>query len=228
MQQPASLRARALDFSIASTLTSYPDASVEETIREFAERLADHAQAKPFVSALAEPEGFDDLRADYVALFDRGDGRIPLYETEYGRMRGIAKGNALADIAGFYRAFGLAPDPDRHELLDHAAVELEFYAVLLAKQDYLALANDAEGCAIVEDARKKFLKEHLGPLARALAASPVAREHAAYGDVLAWCGEIVARECDALDVSPVPLDFFAEDSDASDLECGAVRLPVVP
>ncbi len=218
---------RAAEFSLASTLMSYPDVELEATVRDLAGLLAGHLQAGPFVAALAREEGFDGLRADYVELFDRGEARIPLYETEYGRMRGIAKGRDLADIAGFYRAFGLSLDPDRHEPVDHVAVEFEFYAVLLAKEAYLAEREDAEGQAIVQDARRKFLAEHLGPLAGVISSNAVARARSAYSDVLAWCGELVAAECAALGVTPAPLDFFDDEEDQSGPTCGAVRLPVV-
>lgn len=222
------LAARARDFALASALSSYPDDEVEQTLRALAPTLGGCPGAAPLLRVLDAPGGLDELRGSYIALFDAGDGRISLYETEYGRMRGMAKGNDLADISGFYRAFGLAiDDAVVHEMLDHLAVELEFYAVLLAKQDHLERAGDAAGPAIVEDARRKFLHAHLGPLARAVAARFPAPERPAYGDVLAWCGELVDRECGALGVVPTPLDFFADEDDKAEMKCGSVRLPVV-
>ena len=50
------------------------------------------------------------------------------------RSHGMGKGNTLADIGGFYQAFGLTLDRGIHELPDHIAVELEFYGLLLLKQ----------------------------------------------------------------------------------------------
>ena len=38
----------------------------------------------------------------------RADASV--YETEHGRMRGLSKGHDLADLAGFYGAFGLPLD----------------------------------------------------------------------------------------------------------------------
>lgn len=222
------LTASARDFALASALASYPDEEVEQTIRSLCPALAGHVAAARFVAALDEERGFDELRAAYVGTFDRGDGRISLYETEYGRMRGMAKGNELADISGFYRAFGLVPDQDRvHEMLDHVAVELEFYAVLLAKQRHLDEAGDREGGAIVEDARRKFLAAHLGPLAKAVGSRAKAVGVPAYGDVLAWCGALVADECARLGVVPAPLDFFEDEERGEEMRCGNVRLPVV-
>ncbi len=225
----SALRVRAREFALASALTAYPDDELVETLHDLAPSLNDHPRVGRFVRALAEEGGVDELRSTYVDLFDRGAERVSLYETEYGRMRGLSKGNDLADISGFYRAFGLAPnDGETHEMLDHIAVELEFYATLLAKQDYLSGEGDVEGTEIVEDARKKFLAAHLGPLAGAVAARFATADRPVHGDVLAWCGELVARECEALAVKPIPLDFFAEDEDGkSPMSCGSVRLPVL-
>jgi nitrate reductase assembly molybdenum cofactor insertion protein NarJ len=219
---------RAREFALASTLSSYPDEEVEATIRDLAPMLEGHEAASPFLRALASPDGFDALRHDYVDLFDRGEGKMPLYETEYGRMRALAKGNALADISGFYRAFGLAPDEEVREMLDHIAVELEFYAMLLAKQAYLAGVGDAEGREIVEDARRKFLGAHLGPLSAAIAARlGDGRERPAYGEVLSWCAGIVGSECAALGVTLSELDYAEDEEDREEMKCGPVRLPVL-
>lgn len=220
---------RATDFALASALASYPDDEVVETLVTLAPSLAGHPGAAPILAVLARESGALDLRSSYVDSFDRGDGRVSLYETEYGRMRGMAKGNDLADISGFYRAFGLHVDEEEaHEMLDHVAVELEFYAVLLAKQGHLEEAGDAEGQAIVEDARRKFLTAHLGPLAGALASRFPGPERGAHGEALLWCAALVDHECRALGVTPTPLDFFSDEDDKSEMKCGAVHLPVMP
>ncbi len=226
MNEIDSLGARARDFALASTLSSYPDEEVEATLRAIGPSIAPQHVARAFVRALATPGGFDDLRSSYVDLFDRGDGRIPLYETEYGRMRGMSKGRDLADISGFYKAFGL--EIDASEMLDHIAVELEFYAVLLAKQHYLEGAGDTEGRDVVEDARRKFLTEHLGPLSAGVAARFSSEDRPAHGDALVWCGDLVLRECEVLGVTPTPLDMFAVDDDKGEMKCGAVHLPMMP
>lgn len=219
---------RSRHVALCSALCSYPDEEVEATLRDLAPALGGLAPVAPFVAALERPGGFDELRHAYVDLFDRGEGKLPLYETEYGRMRALGKGRELADISGFYRAFGLALDEASHEMLDHVAVELEFYALLLAKQARLGELGDAEGGEIVEDARRKFLKAHLGPLARGIAAR-LGRgpERPIYGGVLAWCADLVDAECGALAVELSDLDVAEVDEDRDEVKCGNVRLPVV-
>jgi len=222
---PDPLTGLARQFSLASLLVSYPDEEAGLTLVS----LADDLPAMPPLSALLRsPGGVDELRSAYIDLFDRGQGRASLYETEYGRMRGMAKGNDLADISGFYAAFGLTLDDDARELLDHLGIELEFYTLLLLKQAALARLDDAEGGAIVRDARQKFIVDHLGRLASAVAALDAVREHPLYGPVFTWCWGLVRAECAALDVTPAPLDFFTDEEAKEEVKCGGFRLPMLP
>ena len=167
-------------------------------------------------------EGIDALRERWIALFDAGKERVPLYETEYGRMRGLSKGNDLADLRGFYRAFGLDLGPRTYDMLDHLAIELEFYAVLVAKEEFLS-SRDADGAGIVADGRRSFLQEHLGGFVFAVAARGAADE--LYGPLLAWGVELVTAECRDLGIAPVPLEYFADRGREQAPRCGS--LPVV-
>ena len=110
------------------------------------------------------PENILDLQSEYITIFDNGKDSNPIYETEYDRRRAMAKGTELSDIAGFYHAFGFQLDTSLGgmEMLDHVAIELEFYSLMLMKEVHLTEANDAEGVEVVGDATRKFLKDHLG------------------------------------------------------------------
>lgn len=217
MSADLALTARARDFVLASSLATYPDEDLPGIV---ADAAATCAAAGAMHAALATPTGLVNLKSRYVELFDRGGQRASLYETEYGRMRGMSKGRDLADISGFYKAFGLTQEDSHHEMLDHIAVELEFYGVLLLKQAALDLRGDAEGIAIVEDARRKFLAEHLGGLAGAVTARQEVAADPVYASVFAWCGQLVADECEALGVKAAPLDFFPDDENRKDMSCG--------
>lgn len=223
------LHQRAGSFAFASLLASYPDGDFEEAVTALGrEWLAGHPAAVGLCAHLGSAGGLDDLRSTYVELFDRGGQRTSLYETEYGRMTGMSKGTDLADIAGFYRAFGLRLASDEvHELVDHLAVELEFYSMLLVKQGLLEERCDAEGCAIVEDARKKFLTDHLGRFVSAVAERQNVKDSPVYGPALAWTSALVAEECGRLGVTPTPLDFFPDLEAGEEMKCGSVHLPVL-
>lgn len=84
------------------------------------------------------------------------------YETEYGLPHEYRQSQEMADIAGFYRAFGFTTGGEVRERPDHVAVELEFMHVLALKEAYAAAQGlDAEK-AICVDAQRKFLQDHLG------------------------------------------------------------------
>lgn len=215
------LEERRRAFTLAALATSFPTEVWAEIAASLREELRGHPGLGPSLRRL--DSGLEALRADHLHCFDTGPRRVPLYETEYGRMRGLSKGRDLADVMGFYAAFGLNL-ADAGEMPDHLAVELEFYALLLHKQ--LLLAQDPEGSAVVEDARRKFLCDHLGSFAAAVAARPGVAEDPCYGPLLAWVAGLVDAECAALDLRPAPLDFFADGQAAEEMACGAcVSLP---
>jgi TorA maturation chaperone TorD len=95
----------------------------------------------------------------YLSIFGhtvRGD--CPPHELEYGSLHAdkLYQPHLLADIAAFYRAFGLELTPDAAERVDHIAMECEFYAVLCAKEE--VAGDQLEFC---RETQKKFLREHL-------------------------------------------------------------------
>jgi TorA maturation chaperone TorD len=103
---------------------------------------------------------------EHTFLFHR-QAHCPPYESSY-YPAGLEQN--LADIAGFYRAFGLRVAPEAHERVDHIGSQLEFVAVLCAKE-VRALQNDlTEQAEICRAARRAFLADHLGRWAPAFAA----------------------------------------------------------
>lgn len=209
----------ARDFTLAALAAGYPSDDLREVLCELRGELEGHVALGPLVRRL--DEGLQEVQGDYVACFEAGSARAPLYETEYGRMRGLSKGKDLADVVGFYSAFGLTLG-EAPEMPDHVAVELEFYALLLHKQE--VLASDPEGTEIVLDARRKFLADHLGGFVGALAQRPSVVASAVYGPLFAWVAGLVAAECTRLGVRPAPLDFFAAED--GEMNCGGcVSLP---
>ncbi len=84
------------------------------------------------------------------------------YETQYEYPHVFQQTQALADIAGFYRAFGLEVSNSAGERLDHIPVELEFMSFLAYKHAYAMTQHGEEQVEICLDALKKFMKEHLG------------------------------------------------------------------
>jgi TorA maturation chaperone TorD len=115
---------------------------------------------------LRKPIG--DLRTEHDHAFGLVIPReCPPYETEYfPSSENFARSQQMADIAGFYRAFGVEPSADRPERPDHLGLELEFMAVLFMKKR-MALASaetnaDAtEQASVCERAERDFFRDHL-------------------------------------------------------------------
>lgn len=93
--------------------------------------------------------------AEYYRLFE-GKLLCPPNQTAYVRRD---KGAVLADVCGFYRAFGFDARPETGEKPDHIVTELEFCGVLLAMT---AGAADREHAQIAEDALADFADSHVG------------------------------------------------------------------
>jgi putative dimethyl sulfoxide reductase chaperone len=220
------LARRLREFTLAALATAYPTREVAEALADFPECHVPPGLVPWYRQLALDLAG---LQAAYLERFDHGDARVALYETEHGRMRGLSKGKDLADIVGFYRAFGFDVDDGQVEMPDHLAVELEFYSILLYKAQWLALHGDVVGSEIVTEARRKFLADHLGRFVRAVAQRPAVASDAAYGPLLAWCAELVADECATMGAMPAPLDFFGQGVGESDCQsCGLVDIPGIP
>ncbi len=103
------------------------------------------------------PHDAEEVRAERVRLFDRGD--CPPYESSHRRDIDPQKDVVMADVAGFYTAFGLKP---KGELPDHIVSELEFMALLSVKESRALLMGEDEGLEVVRSAQVKFMEDHLG------------------------------------------------------------------
>ncbi len=103
------------------------------------------------------------LASEYTRSFGHTlSMECPPYETQYEYPHIFQQTQALADIAGFYRAFGLEVSNSAGERLDHITVELEFMGFLAYKHAYAMAQHGEEQVEICLDALKKFMKEHLG------------------------------------------------------------------
>jgi TorA maturation chaperone TorD len=132
----------------------------------FGELPPEHLDAKPLLAGL--PGSDSQLRSEYTRVFGLLSCReCPPYETEYHpASETFYRAQQLADIAGFYRAFGIAPSRIRPERPDHIALELDFMAFLHMKKR-LALAStservDAEERAqVCHEGQRSFFRDHL-------------------------------------------------------------------
>lgn len=144
------------------------------------------------------------LESRYAEVFTHvHSGDCPAYETDYGPRDVWRQADALADIAGFYRAFGFDPVGERP---DHVSVELEFLHVLAYKDAWATAHGDDANADVCREAEGTFERDHalrwLPVLAGRIRLLAPDGPYAACADLLsAWC----AAESERLGV-PLPDD----------------------
>lgn len=107
--------------------------------------------------------------ADLVAAFGHVvQPDCPLYEAAGEAGDPVRMPQRLADLIGFYRAWGLEVAPGAHERADHLALELEFMHYLAYREAYAGVHHGPERVAAVREAQRAFLAEHLARWASAV------------------------------------------------------------
>ncbi len=147
--------------------------------------------------------------------------QCPACEIEYEPNADIAyRTQQMADIGGFYNAFGLRASTQAGERLDHIVVEAEFMYVLLAKEAAALEAGNEEAVQVCREARRKFFQEHVGwwlpAYARLLAR--VAPD-GYYRHVARLIGGISALERVSLGLAPFPARIIPKPSALEDDWC---------
>ena len=114
----------------------------------------------PLVSFIQLPP--DNLIEEYDRVFGLLVSKdCPPYETEYcPQTFSVYRSHHLADIAGYYRAFGLEPSRQYPVRYDHIALELEFMAWLIAKELYASAQGDEDNAGLCWDAQVSFFQDH--------------------------------------------------------------------
>ncbi len=201
--------------------------SFSPTVQVCGNGLAEAARA---LCSRLTPKNFEPFQTAYLAAFSHAArGRCPMNEIEYGDLKAdpLFQPHRLADLAGFYRAFGLEVADDADERHDHICLELEFMCVLAAKEAYaLEHHHDGEGLSVCREAQKKFLREHLGRWTPAFARrlARVAGD-TALGALANLTRVFVEAECARLDVTPGGEDLLLRPVDeATESICASCGL----
>ncbi|MCZ7525571.1 MAG: molecular chaperone TorD family protein [Acidimicrobiia bacterium] len=131
----------------------------------------------------------------------------------------------MADVAGFYRAHGLAVGGTERERADHVVTQLEFMGFMAAKEAYALEHLGPDEVAECRRTQAAFLRDHLGCFGPALgrrlelaAPEPLVR---ALGRLL---GRWLETDLDVLDVTPAerldePFGPTPPDDGSCGLEC---------
>ncbi|MFQ5894329.1 MAG: molecular chaperone [Nitrospinota bacterium] len=221
--------ARSRVYSFLSPLFLYPDEEIFSDLN--------WEGAKEALALLGNPDGLKeaieslggclkdpvDLEREYVRVFGHTiSTECPPYETQYGSAHVFQQAQNLADIAGFYRAFGLEVSDQVKERLDHVAIELEFMAVLAYKQAYALASGSEDKAEVCREAQKKFLNDHLGPWVPLLTKRLEAKD--GFYQRLALLTEMfLAFEVEAFGVKPLLVESLTPtplEPDGSCFSCG--------
>ena len=162
------------------------------------------------------------LAGEHLDLFERAV-RCPPYEGAWGPQQMSGKAALLADVAGFYAAFGVTPAAQHADIEDHVGAELELMSVLALKEAHALAEGRDEAAVVTRAAEATFVSEHLGRWGEAFAARLEATAgpgfYPAAGALLAaWIGE----ECDTLGVTPARVEGVAA------AEAAAFTCPMAP
>jgi TorA maturation chaperone TorD len=161
-----------------------------------------------------------EIRAEYERVFGLVTCReCPPYETEYHKNEDtFFRAQEMADIAGFYHAFGVEPGAIARERADFLPLELEFLGFLQMKKrlaraaDQAVAAEQAEVCQL---AYSKFFADHIAwwvpSFCLALRRQADQGLYAALGQVLA---ALLPIERTRLGIAPPMMPLEARTSEA--------------
>ncbi|MCC7365071.1 MAG: molecular chaperone TorD family protein [Dehalococcoidia bacterium] len=197
---------RAAAYELLALALAYPDDNVLEQLRDVATTAGGMLRGTP-VAALCEVAVHatrPELEPAYVELCTLTSSvDCPTYESAYFGGEAQLQTMRMADISGFYRAFGvetmgtgLRPD--------EISVELEFMAYLCRKEVHARANKGAPRVAQTRRAQRLFLEEHLGtwaaPFGRRVASRANTTFYQLAGAALSlW----IAAETAELQASPV-------------------------
>jgi TorA maturation chaperone TorD len=174
------------------------------------------------------------LRDQYDSVFGLVVPKeCPPYETEYyPTHETFGRSQQMADVAGFYRAFGIEQAQASPERPDYLALELEFMAFLLLKRRLALAANDrdsevAEQVEVCESALRDFFRDHLAWWLPAFVTGLRRKAGAGYLRALAdVLGCWIPGECSRLDISAVLRPVHPETTESPEDQSGCAACPL--
>lgn len=175
-QEHAAARAlaRSRVFGLLARALRYPDEELFASLRDsgWAVAVAEAAQKSGMpdqdvfmveLQRLQEtlPAELGDLQGLHTALFSSGNV-CPHQESDYVASHAFQITDIMADVAGFYSAFGVRISRSQRELPDFLGTELEFLHFVGWKEANALREGNRNAAVICREAQEKFLTEHLG------------------------------------------------------------------
>jgi DMSO reductase family type II enzyme chaperone len=163
--------ARSAGYRLLSQAFAYPTPDAVRRLREedlpFALALTPHLEADLAESVTALSKALHGLRTSQLerayaeCLSHVHSPDCPPYETDFTAGDVFRQTQELADLAGFYRAFGMEGSDGERERPDHVSVELEFMHLLTYKEAWALAQGDQGGAEICREAEADFLTDHV-------------------------------------------------------------------
>lgn len=174
------------------------------------------------IDRVFEAHSVDAREESFVRLLGHTvRSECPPYELEYRSAEVFQQSQTLADIAGFYRAFGFDASGPLTEREDHVATEWEFLA---ANSMLESLATDEDQTACCRDAQRDFLSEHAAGWMPAFFERVRRSGPQSFLTEIVNLAEAVLRNwCNTLGVlvGPAWLELRPVDEEDSTITCGA-------
>lgn len=148
-------------YRLIASCFDYPDKEHLLNIKKIATELKKarypDESINNMLQALVDATNEDDVLYAFTNIFVKGG--VALSETHL-----LQKYNSVSDTNAFYKAFGFSPKTGENP--DSIMYQLEFLSLLLVKS---VIAPNEESRNVTEEAYQKFLEEHTGEFALALA-----------------------------------------------------------
>ena len=196
----------------------YPDKdllhflSSGECLRELEQALlayphrAGTAVPEGLLGELKKLAGYGELIMDEHMRFFTLKSSCSPYETDYYRsFLAVFSAEDMADVAGFYRAFGMDFNLERP---DYIATELEFMHLAAMREAEALYRHESEKAALCRQIEKKFLEEHLGRWVSAFSEALASTDSRFYRSVAAILDIWIDCDCLHFDVSPQKVTPF--------------------
>jgi TorA maturation chaperone TorD len=166
---------RAILYRVLSLACDYPTSDTCTSLRQVAAAaaVAGGVISEDVAGKVRALLGVMDARDDraleqvHTAVFTMTSSELcPAYETAYTAKHLFQVSEQMADVAAFYRAFGVEAHGQRPDAL---AMELEFAYLLALKKAYALEHGSSAQVAICRKAERAFFRDHLGRWGYAIA-----------------------------------------------------------
>lgn len=202
----------------------YARLSNAEALRELDSALkALEAPIDHQITGLFKRISMDSIRDERNAVLGHTvRSACPPYELEYHRNEVFQQSQQLADIAGFYAAFGYMAGGSLGERPDHAVAEWEFLSLLALKEALAVEVGDATAAQICRDAEAAFLRDHVAGWFPAFLSRLRKTDAAFYGGVAIIADWVLRVWCANLGVAmgPAWLELRPVEEEDTTISCG--------